>query len=181
MGSSLPERDGLQPIVDGVALPGVGGSGGSGAPPTIHEHQAVASYPPGIVIPNLALQGPFGVDVAQPMIDQVARECIAQEEWHEPEVESEIPTGNASSDMCRFHIGTPKGTVAVPLDHDLSLPPSSKQLDSPRTPRRGARSQPSDSRRVARQRDDHSWLKPQSMVAESSAWTPMKTIINPGS
>ena len=70
VGSSLPERDSL-PITDGAALPGVGRSGGSGAPPTIHEHQVVASYPPGNVIPNLALQGPFREDTAQPMTDQV--------------------------------------------------------------------------------------------------------------
>ena len=69
----------------------LGRSGGAGAPTTIREHQAVAFYPPGLVIPNLALQGPFGVEAAQPMTDQFVGECIAQEEWHGPEVESEIP------------------------------------------------------------------------------------------
>ena len=68
MGSSLPARDSL-PIANGPALPvTVGSCGGVGAPPTIHEHQAVTSYHPGIVIPTLAHQGPFLMDAGQKVV-----------------------------------------------------------------------------------------------------------------
>ena len=115
VGSTLPARDSL-PIANGPALPvTVGSCGGVGAPPTIHEHQAVTSYHPGIVIPTLAHQGPFLMDTEQLMTDQAVGSCIAQDEWHEPEVESEIPmiTGPASADMSQFYIGTPKGGASV--------------------------------------------------------------------
>ena len=91
--------------------------------------------PYGVTVPNLAAQGPFAADVGQEMIDQVVGECIAHEEWREPEVESEIPPGPAGADPALYNIGTPIGSAPVPMEHDLVLPPSTlKQRESPRTP-----------------------------------------------
>ena len=78
---------------------------------------------------SLAGQGPFAAYFGQEMIDQVVGECIAHEneEWHEPEVESEIPTGPTVADPALFHIGTPTGSAPVPMEHDIVLPPVDSQ------------------------------------------------------
>ena len=77
------------------------------------------------------------------MIDQVVGECIAHEEWHEPDVESEIPPGPVGADPTLFHISTPTGSAPVPMEHDLVLPPSTlKQRESPRTPTKRSQTPP---------------------------------------
>ena len=106
-----------------------------GAQLTIPEHHDATSASYGSPFANLASIGPSAVDVGQQMIDQVVGECIAHEEWHEPEVESDIHLGPAGVDPTLFHIGTPTGSAPVPMEHELVLPLSTlKQRESPRTP-----------------------------------------------
>ena len=104
--------------------------GGSlGAHSSIPEHQAAnpASYTN--TDSEIVVGGQFAVDLGQQMIDQVVGECLTHEEWHEPEVESEIPPGldgvvPIGTQTYQYHIGTPQAPSAAPMEHDLILPRS---------------------------------------------------------
>ena len=88
----------------------------------------------GMTDSSLAGQAAHAGSSAQDMIDEVVGRCIIEEQsgsFHEPDVEDELPpAGVLPPDSAQFKISTPVGSGAVPMEHDLILPPSTLQKTS---------------------------------------------------